>query len=182
MGGDKTINVKEALDLLNFFLHKKGISRTFIICGGASLILQNVTRLGRATTDIDVVAPEIDEALKEAAVYVADQLGVRPHWLNSNPKALAKDMAPGWESRIIEVYSASNLVVHSISRRDMIFAKFYAYCDRQKDLNDLIDLAVTEDELNEAADLTRQMDGNPLWPIHVNEQLEIVRKKFGYGK
>lgn len=182
MNEDKSINVKEALDLLNLYLHEKGLSRTFIICGGAALILQNIVRPGRSTTDIDIVAPEIDEELREAAAYVADQLGVTESWLNSNPKALAKDMTPDWESRIVKIYSASNLMVYSISRQDMIFAKFYAYCDRQKDLNDIIDLKVTETELIEAADLTRKMDGHPLWPKHVNEQFEIIRKKLGHGK
>jgi hypothetical protein len=87
------LDIRKTLDLLNFFLREKGLSRTFIICGGASLILQGI--IGRGTKDIDVVGPEIDEALREAAVYVAEQLGLNPYWLNTEPKGLAKDMAPG---------------------------------------------------------------------------------------
>lgn len=177
----QNINVREALDLLGSYLKQRGLHRTFIICGGASLILQNAVRSGRTTSDVDIVAPSIDEALRAGAIYVADQLGMSEHWLNSDPSALAKDMRPGWESRVFEVYSSASLLVQSISREDMIFAKFYAFCDRQKgDAKDLADLGVSEAEIDHAAILTEQMDGNPLWPQHVSEQKLKLRKALGY--
>jgi hypothetical protein len=173
------LDIKKTLDLLNYFLERKGLSRTFIICGGASLILQGV--ITRGTKDVDVVGPEIDEALKEAAVYVADQLGLSPHWLNAEPKGLAKDMTPGWQARIFEVYRSTGLVVHSISREDMIFSKFYAFCDRQKDLQDLVDLKVTQTEIENAAILTIQKDAHPLWPKYVREQEDKLKDRMGYA-
>lgn len=172
------LNIKKTLDLLNSYLEQKGLSRTFIICGGASLILQGIVT--RGTKDIDVVGPELDDRLKEAAVYVADQLGLNPHWLNTEPRGLAKDMTPGWEKRIFEVYRSTCLIVHSISREDMIFAKFYAYCDRQKDLQDLIDLKVSLKEIESAAQLTTQKDAHPLWPAYVKEQLQKLKQRMGY--
>ncbi len=172
------LNIKQTLKLLSSYLEKKGLSRTFIICGGASLILQGI--ITRGTKDIDIVGPEIDEVLKEAAVYVADQLGLNPNWLNTEPKGLAKDMTPGWEKRIFEVYKSACLIVHSISREDMIFAKFYAYCDRQKDLQDLIDLRVTSPEIDKAAELTIQKDGHALWPKYVKEQQLKLKQRMGY--
>jgi hypothetical protein len=172
------LEIKKTLDLLSFYLEKKGVSRTFIICGGASLILQGI--VSRGTKDIDIVGPKIDSELEEAAVYVANQLGLNPNWLNTEPKGLARDMTSGWKKRIFEVYNSSCLIIHSISREDMIFAKFYAYCDRQKDLQDLIDLKITKNEVEIAAQLTEQKDAHPLWPKYVKEQELKLKQRLGY--
>lgn len=69
------INIVPTLDLLNSFLKKRNEVRSFIICGGASLILQKIAK--RTTQDIDVVAPEIDKVLKNASEDVAKVLGDR---------------------------------------------------------------------------------------------------------
>jgi hypothetical protein len=63
----------------------------------------------------------------------------------------------------------------------MIFAKFYAYCDRQKDLQDLVDLKVTIQEIDIAVQLTRQKDGHPAWPEYVEEQKQKLKQRMGYG-
>lgn len=111
---------------------------------------------------------------------VANDLGLNPKWLNSDPKGLAKDMRKGWESRVFLVYSETNLQIFSISREDMIFSKFYAYCDRQKDIDDLVALNVSLYEIKEAYELTLKKDGNPLWPKHVESQLVKLKKRMGY--
>jgi hypothetical protein len=172
------LDIKNALNLLNFYLKMKNQTRAFTICGGASLFLQGITT--RTTRDIDVVGAEIDSSLQEAAVLVAKDLGLKPLWLNSEPKALARDMKPGWEERIFLIYEESHLKVFSISREDMIFSKFYAYCDRQKDIEDLVSLKVTSSEINEALNWTKTMDTNPLWPKHTEDQAQKLRKRLGY--
>jgi hypothetical protein len=58
------INITSTLDLLNFHLARIKEERSFIICGGAALILQKIAT--RTTRDIDVIAPEIDQALKKS--------------------------------------------------------------------------------------------------------------------
>jgi hypothetical protein len=90
-------------------------------------------------------------------------------------------MASGLETRVIEVFASASLAVHSISRRDMIFAKFYALCDRQRgDAQDLMDLQVSEEEIDVAADLTAQKDGNPNWPKHVEQEKQKLKRKMRY--
>ncbi len=173
-----SLPIKEALDLLNFHLKKLGIKRTFTICGGASLILQGISTKNRATQDVDVVAPEIDQQLREASVAVAEELQVSAQWLNSDVKTLSKDLDAGWQDRSFQVYSSSNLTVLSISRSDLIFSKFYAYCDRQQDIYDLIDLRLTDNEIDAAAEKTKLMDGNPLWPQVVESQKIKLLKKI----
>lgn len=172
------LDIKHALNLLNFYLKKKNQSRAFTICGGASLFLQGITN--RTTRDIDVVGAEIDDSLQEAAIMVAKDLGLKPLWLNSEPKALAKDMKPGWAERTFLIHEESHIKVFSISRSDMIFSKFYAYCDRQKDIEDLVSLNVTEMEIREALEWTQTKDANPLWPKHTEDQAQKLRKRLGY--
>jgi hypothetical protein len=172
------LDIKTALNLLNFYLNKTSNSRSFTICGGASLFLQGI--ITRTTRDIDIVGEEIDSVLSEAAILVAKDLGLKPKWLNTEPKSLARDMRSGWEGRIFLIYQDTNLQIFSISREDMIFAKFYAYCDRQKDIEDIISLRATPSEINEAFELTKLKDGNPLWPKHVESQLLKLKKRLGY--
>lgn len=175
-----SLNIAESLDLLNFYLKKKDIKRSFIVCGGASLILQGLSRQGRVTKDIDVIAPEIDSALKEASISVANDLGLNVDWLNSDAHVLTKDLPLDWRMRILEIFKSSHLEVNSISRSDMIFAKFWAYCDRQQDLHDLIDLQITEIEIDNIADIIKTKDAHPNWPLYVEEQTQKLKQKMGY--
>jgi hypothetical protein len=78
------------------------------------------------------------------------------------------------------IHEDSHLKVFSISRVDMIFSKFYAYCDRQKDIEDLVSLKVTLFEISEALDWTKTKDANPLWPKHTEDQAKKLRKRLGY--
>lgn len=174
-----SLDIAPTLSLLNHYLSKRGATRTFIICGGASLILQNI--IARTTQDIDIVAPAIDQVLRDASNDVANELDLHKDWLNSDPKNLGKDMRSGWEERVIQVYHASNLTIFSISREDMIFSKFYAYCDRQKDILDLVALKPSMEELERAITLTRTIDGNPGWPEYVDKQANKLKQRLGYA-
>lgn len=174
------LEIIQTLDLLNFYLQQKGIRRAFVICGGAALILQGITRNGRVTQDIDVLIPEIDQVLRAASIQVANELGLPAKWLNTDAKSLLRDLESGWEERTFEVYKNSHLEVSSIARADMIFAKFYAFCDRGRDLNDLVDLKVTSAEIDAASEQTKNKDGNPLWPTLVAEKTAELKKVMGY--
>jgi len=71
--------------------------------------------------------PPIDDALREAAESVAEDLGLDSHWLNAGPSSIVKDLKVGWDKRVQIVFNESNLVVYSISREDLIFSKFWAF-------------------------------------------------------
>ncbi len=172
------MNIADTLTLLNFYLKKKNHKRSFIICGGASLILQGI--ISRTTKDIDIVAPPIDKILEEAAISVANDLGLDTHWLNSDPETISRDLQKGWEERVFEVFKDSNLVVYSLSRGDLIFSKFWALCDRQKDKQDLILLKPTLKELEDAIAQTVSKDGNPTWGEWVKKQGTLMKRELGY--
>ena len=76
----------------------------------------------------------------------------------------------------------SHLIVYTIAREDMIFAKFWAQVDRREDFNDLIDLAPTSDEIEEAAAQTIPLDGNPNWAKEVDALRLRLRKEMGHDK
>lgn|GEM_PF-4229890 len=144
------IDIKGSLELLNHYLKQVGEQRSFVICGGASLVLQGIQ--GRGTADIDIVGPAIDEVIKDASVSVARALSLSPNWLNDDVhKIFSKDLPLDWELRVFEVYSNSHLVVQSLSKFDLAILKFLAECDRQKDFQDLLDLELSELEIDEVA-------------------------------
>jgi hypothetical protein len=175
---ESNMDIKTSLELLDFYLSKKSLHRSFIICGGASLLLQGI--IFRTTRDVDVVAPPIDESLAAAALSVAYDLNLDAHWLNSGPGSIVQDLKEGWEKRVFEVFHGRNLIVFSISREDLIFSKFWALCDRQKDLQDLLLLKPSPAELFGAIEYTKTRDGHPDWPKWVDKQALIVRKGLGY--
>ena len=106
------LDIRGSLKMLNFFLQRKNEYRSFTICGGASLFLQGIVK--RTTRDVDVVGEELDDLLKEAAISVAENMGLKPGWLNTEPKALALDMKEGWEQRIFLVFEDTHLKIYSI--------------------------------------------------------------------
>lgn len=176
------IDIKGSLDLLNHYLSECEESRSFVICGGAALILQGVK--GRGTADIDIVGPAIDRILKEAAVSVAKDLSLNPNWLNDDvQKIFSRDLPVNWEARTFKIYSASHLLVQSLSKLDLAILKFLAECDRQKDLEDLVDLNLSETEIDEVVRhaLTRNPGGSN-WPEIVAEVKHKLRKKMQYEK
>jgi hypothetical protein len=176
------ININDSLNLLNYYLSMNDVKRTFVICGGASLALQGIE--GRGTADIDIVGPAIDDILKEAALSVAKDIGLHPKWLNDDvQKIFSEDLPNKWESRVFEVFSASHLTVMSLSRLDLAILKFLAECDRQKDLQDLVDLDLTEPEIDQVAEhaLTRD-PGTNSWPQIVTEVKSKLRRIMKYEK
>jgi len=176
------IDILGSLDLLNRYLSQRGEKRRFVICGGASLVLQGVK--GRGTADIDIVGPSIDRILREAALLVAKDLGLQANWLNDDAqKIFSRDLPSGWEDRVFKIYSASHLIVESLSKLDLAVLKLLAECDRQKDFQDLVDLDLSESEIDQvvAHALTRD-PGEVNWALIVAEVKHKLRRKMNYEK
>lgn len=177
------IDVRKSLDLLNLYLRDKKVRRTFVICGGASMILRGIQ--GRGTGDIDIIGPAIDQTLKDASLHVADELGLENEWLNDKPRRYyAKDLPGGWERRVFDVYVASHVTVQSVSDFDLAALKFLAECDRNKDLQDIVDLNLSEEDVSRVVQhaLTRDPGDVKNWSGIVAKVEERLRKKMGYEK
>jgi len=167
-------------NLLNQRLEARGATRSFIICGSSALIAQKLARASRATTDIDLLSPEIDTILKTVSLEIAHEKGLRSNWLNTDAISLIRDLPIGWEARTVEIYSSSNLIIHSIGRSDMIFSKLYAYCDRDIDFEDLIDIKPTKEEILVHVERISELDGNPNWPKLVENKMQRLLKALNY--
>jgi hypothetical protein len=175
------INVHEALALLNSYLRKTGETRTFVICGGASLILRGIE--GRGTADVDVIGPAIDKSLRDAALKVAHELDLHTDWLNDKPlRFFAKDLPVGWAERTVNLYQKSHLCVQSVSDFDLAVLKFLAECDRAKDFQDLVDLNLSEKEIVKVVQhaLTRNPGDAKNWHEIVARVEQRLRRKLGY--
>lgn len=175
------LDVREALELLNHYLRKAEETRAFIICGGASIVLRGIQ--GRGTGDIDIIAPEIDRALMKASLLVANDLDLDEGWLNDKPrKFYAKDLPSFWENRTFDVFTASHLNVKSVSNFDLAALKFLAECDRNKDLQDIVDLNLSEQEISQVTKhaLVRDPGDIKNWPAIVAKVEERLRRKMGY--
>ncbi len=152
--GASMIDVIQTLDILDNHLHDNNQTREFIVCGGSAMILMNLSE--RPTLDVDMMAPEIDNVLKKASLYVADQLGLRDDWLNSSAQAFRDYLPSEWESRKVHVYSGKSLQVYSLCRADLLILKIFAEIERETDIQDIISISPSVDELNIALDFVEQ--------------------------
>jgi hypothetical protein len=172
------MNIKIACDILNIELRKLDTSKEITICGGAALISAGYT--SRITKDIDMFEV-IDDSLKLAAERAASELGLNKDWLNSNIKNLAAELPHGWEDRCESVYQGSHLAVQRIGRRDLLFSKIYAACDRLSDVPDVVAMKPTEEELATARAWVLNLDSYAKWSEIVDACLSEIRNRL-HGK
>lgn len=148
------LDVNRSLDILDEYLQKANEQRDFVVCGGSAMILMKLSK--RPTLDIDMMAPEIDTVLKSASIYVANQLGLRDGWLNSCAQAFREYLPGGWKNRKVLVYSGASLNVYSLSKDDLLILKIFAEIEREADLQDIISISPSVDELNIALNFVDQ--------------------------
>lgn len=164
------------MDRLNDELRRIGETRTLIVCGGAALIVSGI--IERQTRDMDVLAPEIDGVLSRIADSLESEFGLGPNWLNNGPASLIKDLSPGWRERTDELYVGSNLQVRALGRIDLLATKLYAFCDREDDFSDVLQLKPTRNELEQLKPWVLRRDASNLWPERVNSCFERIRKEL----
>lgn len=155
--------------------------RELVICGGAALLILDITE--RQTRDVDVITPTLDPLLKEVAEQVGKQFGLESAWLNNGPEALSKDLESGWEARTQEIYKGKFLKIKSLSRSDLIASKLFAFCDRdENDLDDLLHLKPTLKEIDSLKSWILARDTSELWPARVQKCLKKLKSRLGYEK
>ncbi len=118
-----------------------------LIVGGAAGLLTGVLSPSRTTTDCDVMAyspPNAATAVELAAEAVAEEIGLAPHWLNSDVQIRGDSLPVGWERRRVWVGEFGRLRVWAVSRLDLIAMKVLA--GRDQDVEDLSVMRVRADE------------------------------------
>ena len=130
------------LDSLNSELKSLGISRDLNVFGSGALMLLEVSKQTRETTDLDMLSPTGDVELLKASEIVAKKHELDNEWLNSIGYRFSKYLPAKWDSRLVMVYEGTHLKVMSLSKTDLLFTKAKAFYSRgiPDDLEDLMSL------------------------------------------
>ena len=126
--------------------------RELIIYGGAALISMDI--LNRATVDIDVFDPQLDEGLLKAVKIIAEKHLYDENWINSTGKAFSYELPQGWKDRSIVFYRGNLLIVKTLARED---------------LEDLISLRPTKKELEKIKGKLISLEPDKRWAKKVEE-------------
>ena len=157
-------------------LEKKGCKRKLYICGGAALIALKI--VARTTRDVDVIKPEIDSDLMDAAKIVANKHGLDENWLNNAPYELADMLPKGWMSECDSVFKDSSLEIRALGRLNLLRTKLFAACDRIDDLDDMVALNPSDTEIEEAEKWVLPRKAGKMWTQVVNECVKELRGRM----
>ena len=165
---------------------KVGVS-DMVVCGGSAL---NVLGLvNRTTKDVDIVAfiekdskgrhllkkaDPLPSGLEVAVGKVAKDFNLPDTWLNPGPtSAVDSGLPEGLMDRVETIRFGKSLTIHFLSRYDQICFKLYAAADQGmgKHYNDLLLLAPTSQELEDAARWSMTHDVSDMYKRIVKELL-----------
>ena len=145
-----------------------------VIVGGAVAAMVVADLPGtRVTHDCDVVVSEPDagwETVREAARQIAEKRGLPVDWLNRDSRMYAHLLPIGWRQRCEMVGRFGPLEVLAIGRRDLMTMKLMGAPVRPQDLEDIIamrptaeDIAILHEHLDrlDAESLTRETHDAP---------------------
>lgn len=171
---------KEILKSYDQFLQQRGLQLEAIIVGGTALNLLGY--ISRQTRDVDIIAPELSNELKQAS---KDFAKITPNlwedWLNNGPASLTDILPIGWENRLQDSFQGKALQLKTLGRDDLLKTKLFAYCDRGTDLADCLAMNPSKDELDDALRWVILQDANELWPDHVRNTFADLAKRLSHG-
>jgi hypothetical protein len=116
-------DIRNALGALSAELARSGQQVEMFVAGGAALVLLFDAR--KSTKDVDAyfVTPE-PSAVRRAARYVAEQLGLPEDWLNDAAKGYFQGLSHG------EVlYESASLTARAVSTSQLLAMKLAAWRD-----------------------------------------------------
>lgn len=180
----------EALSAVGALLAAEGAQEAIVVVGGASLSLLGLVE--RTTQDVDVIArtgtaaatdmlipPDpLPPSLVRAIVRVARDFSLPEDWLNTTVAMQWKQGLPPWIGEDLEWRSYNGLNVGLAGRRTLVALKLFAAVDqspRSVHAQDLVTLAPTDAELEDAAKWVALQDASPDFPQLINGVIEYVR-------
>lgn len=145
----------DSLEELNSWLLKKNHKIKLTVIGRFAFYLAGISEL--ATTDIDTVTA-LDDEVFDKILEIGAVHGMKADWLNDNSEGLA--LPDGFEERLLERKSFSNIEIKYASRFDLICLKAAAYISRgqddPKDIQDLLLLSPKKTEIDSAITFIRK--------------------------
>lgn len=175
--------MKALLTAFDGFLDQRGLRFEGTVIGGAALIMMGI--IDRATEDVDCLEPTLPKEIKAAAnafrlAYGGPGAPLKEGWINNGPETLIRDLPKGWKKRRVSIFKGRRLRLLTLGRMDLLRAKLFAYCDRQRDYQDCLALKPTARELRAIYPWLRRRDLNELWPEHARRSLISIAKGLGY--
>ncbi len=182
--------IEELLTAVGELLKAESYSCSIIVVGGASLNLLGL--LERTTKDVDVVAraeekggrkifvqPDpLPEPLERAIAIVARDFGLPTDWMNTRVATQWPKGLPKFLFEEIEWRQFSSLEAGIVGRRTLITLKLHAAADRDADsvhYQDLLALAPTDAELEEARTLVVEQDAGIEFPHLIDEMISHIK-------
>ena len=186
--------LEELLSAVGEHLAEGGDSAAIVVVGGSTLALRGW--VARTTQDVDVIAQARDEgdrfrliapeplsvALREAVIRVARDYGLPPDWLNTVIGAQWDFGLPDGFAEELEWRHYGPLTVGFAGRQSLLALKLFAAVDRSREsvhFQDLVALAPSDPELEEAATWVRSQDSSEHFPTLVKEVVASVRHDLG---
>lgn len=185
-------SLPEALAAVGALLAAEDEQAMIVVVGGASLNLLGLVE--RTTQDVDVIArassataldalipPDpLPPALVRAIERVARDFSLPDDWLNTTVAMQWSQGLPPWLAEDLEWRSYDGLRVGLAGRRTLIALKLFAtvdQCPRSVHAQDLVTLAPTDAELEDAAQWVALQDTAPEFPRLINGVIEHVRAR-----
>ncbi len=164
------MNIKEVIKNFDKFLHEHDESFSATIIGGAALTLLKVT--SRTTHDVDILNPKtIPDKISQLSKEFAMKNNLPENWLNCGPADVVNYLPKDWEKHTRKVFEGESMELTTLGRKELIMTKCWAYCDRERDLDDIIALSPTKQELKETREWLKPLDANPGWPEYVDKAM-----------
>jgi hypothetical protein len=162
------------------YLKQKSLKFEAIIIGGAALSILHI--INRMTEDVDCIDPEIPVEIKNASadfIRSNPQYGLNPEkFLNNGPITIVKTLPDNWKKRTQLIFDGKALTFFTLGRIDLLKTKLDAMVHRGRDMEDVIAMKPTNEELEECLVWVLNADGGEHWPEMVNESFKELREKI----
>lgn len=138
--------------------------------------------ISRMTEDIDCIDPEIPADIKNASadfIRSNPQHGLNPDkFLNNGPITIIKTLPLGWKERTQLIFQGKALTFFTLARIDLLKTKLDAMVHRGRDMEDVIAMKPSKEELQECLKWVLSADGGEHWPEMVSESFNELRSKL----
>lgn len=189
--------LEAALSAVGELLAAEEADVAIVVVGGATLNLLRLVE--RTTNDVDVIAralgpigsappilvpPDpLPDPLQRAIRRTSRDFGLAADWINTDvAKQWSQGLPPGLPDDV-EWRRYGGLRIGLVGRRTLIALKLFAAVDqsiRSVHAQDLVTLAPTDAELDQAAEWVLTQDASEHFPRLVAEMVEHVRGRHGH--
>ena len=175
----RKMTIIEVLNQFDDQLTKEKVEFNGIVVGASALVLLGI--IDRMTRDIDLINNSIPQKVRDQIeIFAKKNIGLDSNWINCSSAVLRKNLQPGWESRLREIFRGKSLRLQTLSRKDLLITKLIGYCDRGTDIYDCIGMKPSQKELKTSFHWVRQQDSEKRWPKHVQKCFVELSRRLNY--